>query len=34
LVTFSGWSMVKGRDAIFKEFEFQDFIQAFGFMTR
>jgi len=29
-----GWSMVEGRDAIYKEFLFKDFNQAFGFMTR
>ena len=31
---FSGWTMVKDRDAIYKEFMFKDFNQAFGFMTR
>merc|ERR1711878_88951 len=29
-----GWTMVKDRDAIYKEFMFKDFNQAFGFMTR
>lgn len=29
-----GWSMVNGRDAIYKEFIFKDFNEAFGFMTR
>ncbi|XP_065168544.1 pterin-4-alpha-carbinolamine dehydratase [Atheta coriaria] len=29
-----GWSMVKDRDAIYKEYMFKDFNQAFGFMTR
>jgi 4a-hydroxytetrahydrobiopterin dehydratase len=29
-----GWSDVTGRDAITKKFEFKDFNQAFGFMTR
>jgi len=29
-----GWTMVEGRDAIYKEFLFKDFNQAFGFMTR
>lgn len=29
-----GWTMVQGRDAIYKEFLFKDFNQAFGFMTR
>ena len=30
----TGWTMVKDRDAIYKEFLFKDFNQAFGFMTR
>ena len=30
----SGWSMVEGRDAIYREFIFKDFNEAFGFMTR
>jgi 4a-hydroxytetrahydrobiopterin dehydratase len=34
LAKLSGWSDVKGRDAITKKFVFQDFNQAFGFMTR
>jgi len=29
-----GWSDVNDRDAIAKKFEFKDFNQAFGFMTR
>ncbi|MBV8792322.1 MAG: 4a-hydroxytetrahydrobiopterin dehydratase [Pseudolabrys sp.] len=29
-----GWSEISGRDAIAKIFEFKDFNQAFGFMTR
>jgi len=29
-----GWTLVNGRDAIYKEFLFKDFNQAFGFMTR
>lgn len=29
-----GWSMVEGRDAIYKEFLFKNFNQAFGFMSR
>lgn len=29
-----GWTEVEGRDAIYKEFLFKDFNQAFGFMTR
>ncbi|XP_050430740.1 pterin-4-alpha-carbinolamine dehydratase-like [Adelges cooleyi] len=28
------WTMVKDRDAIYKEFLFADFIQAFGFMAQ
>ncbi|MEQ8254534.1 MULTISPECIES: 4a-hydroxytetrahydrobiopterin dehydratase [Roseovarius] len=30
----SGWAMVEGRDAIHKTFEFANFVEAFGFMTR
>ncbi|XP_013382105.1 probable pterin-4-alpha-carbinolamine dehydratase [Lingula anatina] len=30
----AGWVMVDGRDAIYKEFMFKNFNQAFGFMTR
>ena len=30
----SGWTEVEGRDAIYKEFKFKNFNQAFGFMTR
>lgn len=29
----AGWSMVKDRDAIYKEYLFADFTQAFSFMT-
>lgn len=29
-----GWSMVEGREAIYKTFTFKNFIQAFGFMTQ
>lgn len=29
-----GWTMAEGRDAIAKTFVFDDFVQAFGFMTR
>ncbi|XP_051897487.1 pterin-4-alpha-carbinolamine dehydratase [Pristis pectinata] len=29
-----GWAEVEGRDAIYKEFVFKNFNQAFGFMTR
>jgi len=31
---FKGWSPVEGRDAAKKEFQFADFNEAFGFMTR
>lgn len=30
----AGWTDVDGRDAIYKEFLFKDFNEAFGFMTR
>jgi 4a-hydroxytetrahydrobiopterin dehydratase len=30
----SGWSEVKGRDAITRTFTFKDFNEAFGFMAR
>ncbi|KAJ1529490.1 hypothetical protein ONE63_006263 [Megalurothrips usitatus] len=30
----NGWSVVENRDAIYKEFLFKDFNEAFGFMTR
>ena len=30
----SGWSLVDGRDAIHKTFQFADFVEAFGWMTR
>ena len=30
----SGWESVEGRDAIFKKFHFQNFNQAWGFMSR
>ncbi|XP_049877808.1 pterin-4-alpha-carbinolamine dehydratase [Pectinophora gossypiella] len=30
----SGWKVQSNRDAIEKEFQFKDFNQAFGFMTR
>lgn len=29
-----GWSKVEGRDAITRKFEFKNFNEAFGFMTR
>jgi 4a-hydroxytetrahydrobiopterin dehydratase len=34
LARLKGWGEVGGRDAITKKFVFQDFNQAFGFMTR
>jgi len=30
----AGWTMVEGRDAIYKEFMFKNFNEAFGVMTR
>ncbi|WP_135506020.1 4a-hydroxytetrahydrobiopterin dehydratase [Roseovarius aestuariivivens] len=30
----TGWAMVDGRDAITKTYEFKNFVEAFGFMTR
>ena len=30
----AGWEMVDGRDAIQKTFKFENFVDAFGFMTR
>lgn len=30
----TGWKMMDGRDAIQKTFEFANFVEAFGFMTR
>ncbi len=34
MARLKGWTDVQGRDAISKKFEFKDFNQAFGFMTR
>ena len=34
LAKLSGWSEVKGRDAITRKFMFKDFNEAFGFMAR
>ena len=34
IVKLSGWSVVDGRDAIRKVFEFADFNEAWGFMSR
>lgn len=33
-LTETGWTMVEGRDAIAKTYEFQNFVDAFGWMTR
>jgi|TARA_B110000879_G_C11031532_1_gene455075 4a-hydroxytetrahydrobiopterin dehydratase len=30
----NGWEMVEGRDAIVKTYKFNDFADAFGWMTR
>ncbi len=29
-----GWTLVDGREAIYKKFVFGNFVEAFGFMTR
>lgn len=34
LPSLAGWTMVEGRDAITRRFEFKNFVEAFGFMTR
>jgi 4a-hydroxytetrahydrobiopterin dehydratase len=34
LKTLKGWKETKGGEAIAKNFKFQDFNEAFGFMTR
>jgi 4a-hydroxytetrahydrobiopterin dehydratase len=34
LARLSGWSDAPGRDAITRKFVFEDFNEAFGFMTR
>ena len=34
LEKLSGWSEVSGRDAIARKFEFRNFNEAFGFMSR
>lgn len=34
LPALEGWSMVEGRDALTRRFVFDDFVEAFGFMTR
>ena len=30
----AGWQMVEGRDAITRSYEFDNFVEAFGWMTR
>ncbi len=30
----NGWTLVDGREAIYKKFIFANFVEAFGFMTR
>ncbi len=30
----TGWELVEGRDAIHKRFQFENFVEAFGWMTR
>ncbi len=34
LAELSAWSLVDGRDAIARSFQFKDFNEAFGFMAR
>ena len=34
LATLDGWTRVKGREAIYKQFVFTDFNSAFGWMAR
>jgi 4a-hydroxytetrahydrobiopterin dehydratase len=34
LATLAGWREVEGRDAITRQFSFEDFSAAFAFMTR
>ena len=34
LAELSGWSLVEGRDAIQRSFQFKDFNQAWAFMSR
>jgi 4a-hydroxytetrahydrobiopterin dehydratase len=33
-MTATGWAAVEGRDAITKTYQFKDFVEAFGFMSR
>ena len=30
----TGWALDQSRDAIFKEYQFKNFVEAMGFMTR
>ena len=34
LASLKGWKVMSDRDAIYKEFQFKDFSEAFAFMTR
>lgn len=34
LLRDSGWTLLENRDAIYKEFSFKSFNEAFGFMSR
>lgn len=34
LADLEGWSLVEGREAITKTYQFADFVEAFGFMAR
>ena len=33
-LTANGWTMAEGRDAIEKTYEFKNFVEAWGFMSR
>ena len=33
-LTSAGWTMVPNRDAIQKKYQFKDFVEAWGFMSR
>ena len=34
LASLKGWKKPRGRDALVKDYKFEDFNEAFGFMTR
>lgn len=34
LSELDGWSLVEGRNAIYTQYTFENFIEAFGFMTK